>query len=91
MGITNLIKLPVPECNNSKILLLIDTGADVSVIKLKCLPDKLWYYNYELLQLREISDPKSFILGYCFLTIDNTGTHNFHIINNDFELRQNAL
>jgi len=75
-------------------LMLLDTGADISLIKLKCLTGDTLINDNVKLKLQGIHENISETIGRTVLTLELgnlTKEHYFHVVPNDFKIRADAV
>jgi len=88
---SNYINIKINQ--NTKIKLLIDTGADISLIKKDIIPENLLFEN-DICRINGISDKEIISLGVSNLTLyleDQKFKHKFYVINEEINLNTDGI
>lgn len=73
---------------------LIDTGAEISLIKEEVILNKQKINKQNMVALKGITEGKLFTLGECEMTLqinDGIMVHKFYVVSNEFPIRQSGI
>jgi len=86
----NVIFIPFNELRNSIDRFLLDTGADINIIKANALHRFILVYQDRKVKIQGITEEKQQTLGIAYLNSDN-GTHEFHVVPKKFLLKKQGI
>lgn len=69
---------------------MLDTGADINIIKLRALDPATLIYTEVKVEIQGISKERLQTLGITCLH-SNTGAHEFHVVTNEFPLKEPGI
>lgn len=91
----DIIEINTSDTNNSTVQLLLDTGADVSLLKAGKLKDHSIINKEIIVELKGISEQPIYTLGTCCILIklenNKTVTHSFHIVSDNLPIKNDGL
>lgn len=95
-AVTTYVSLKIPKLYQNPSSFLLDTGADISLIKLSNLRDDILCYEDNLITLKGIDNTANLqkTLCYCYLPVDLDNTvlnHCFHVVPDNFPIPFDGL
>ncbi len=91
----DVIEICSSNIKNSVVRLLLDTGADVSLLKAGRIEDDSVINKEIIVELKGISEQPIYTLGTCFISIklenEKTLKHEFHVISDSKSIKNDGL